>query len=95
LLSELFPQKTELLHHAPQKVETHQDPVDQHPDDANHNHLCDQKIRAQSVPRQSSALRTVQGLLPARHLHPVLYTEYSVVDTECLCWPRITPRSTL
>jgi hypothetical protein len=34
---------------------------------------------------------TGQGLLPARHLLPTLYTDCSVVDIECLCCPRRTP----
>jgi cytochrome d ubiquinol oxidase subunit II len=33
---------------------------------------------------QPSALCPGQELLPARHLHPVLYTDCSVVDPECL-----------
>jgi len=45
--------------------------------------------------RQPSALCPGQELLPARHLHPVLYTDCSVVDPECRCWLRITPFPTL
>jgi len=45
---------------------------------------------AKNVPScwsQPSALRTAHGLLHARHLHPVLYTDCSVVDTECRVLP--------
>jgi len=44
---------------------------------------------------QPFALCTVQELLPARHLLPMLYTDCSVVDIERLCCPRIAPCSTL
>jgi len=51
--------------------------------------------RNPSCRSQPSALCPGQELLPARHLHPVLYTDCSVVDPECLCWLQITPFPTL
>jgi len=44
---------------------------------------CNQFRRSRASYRsQPFALRTVHGLLHARHLHPVLYTDCSVVDPE-------------
>jgi len=54
-----------------------------------------QQAMEKSCWSQPFALCTVQELLPARHLLPMLYTDCSVVDIECLCCPRIAPCSTL